>query len=340
MANTSILVYETTAAEKEPDYQLMQDVYNFLYKYVLVIVAIVGIPGNFVTMLVNLRAHNRKLSVCVYMTATAIADNVVLVAAVSYLVCVTWGFGSAIQGSFREVFFQLEWYLAFCPAMLSGLFLAEMSVDRLIAVAFPMAATRLCTNKRAYITVGVTTAIIAPLNINIFYTYQHYEDKDTGLETLITDFENQDIEMLVSAFQLFFGTACPFAVIIMSNIVIIFKLKKASEERSEMQGGAGNTEKTNYLTRMLLFVSFAYVVTSIPYRLYFFIMDTPVLTKMYVMTERYWSLRYNLQYVFFLTLWYCNFAINFPLYCIGGGHRFRNDTKYILRYCDVRRVKH
>jgi hypothetical protein len=106
MENSTTALFEQTRAHDEPDYSFMRIVYDFMYKYVLVIVAIFGIPGNLVTMLVNLRKQNRKLSVCVYMTATAIADNVVLTAAISYLVCVTWGYGTAIKGTFREFFFQ------------------------------------------------------------------------------------------------------------------------------------------------------------------------------------------------------------------------------------------
>jgi hypothetical protein len=64
--------------------------------------------------------------------------------------------------------------------MISGLFLAGMSVDRLIAVRFPMAAARLCTTKRAKVTVISTTVSIGIVNIQRFYVFEYMEDLETG----------------------------------------------------------------------------------------------------------------------------------------------------------------
>jgi hypothetical protein len=53
--------------------------------------------------------------------------------------------------------------------MLSGLYLAEMSVDRMLAVKYPMAATRLCTTKRAKVVVGVSTITVLIVNLYLLY---------------------------------------------------------------------------------------------------------------------------------------------------------------------------
>jgi uncharacterized membrane protein len=64
--------------------------------------------------------------------------------------------------------------------MLSGLFLAAMSVDRLLAVRFPMAATRLCTTTRAKITVVLITIPTVAINVNTFFVYEYIEDIKAG----------------------------------------------------------------------------------------------------------------------------------------------------------------
>jgi predicted secreted protein len=76
--------------------------------------------------------------------------------------------------------FRFAWYVTYTCAILSGLYLAEMSTDRLIAVRFPMAAPRLCTTSRAHKTVIITTILIAALDLNIFFTYQYIRDPETG----------------------------------------------------------------------------------------------------------------------------------------------------------------
>jgi hypothetical protein len=65
-------------------------------------------------------------------------------------------------------------------SILSGLFLAGMSVDRLIAVRFPMDAQRLCTTSRARTTILVLSVLISVLNGHIFFVMQYFKDKELG----------------------------------------------------------------------------------------------------------------------------------------------------------------
>jgi hypothetical protein len=65
-------------------------------------------------------------------------------------------------------------------ATISGLYLAAMSIDRLIAVRFPMAAIRLCTTKRANVTVLLITFSILAINTNIFFVFKYVEDIESG----------------------------------------------------------------------------------------------------------------------------------------------------------------
>jgi hypothetical protein len=94
----------------------------------------------------------------------------------------------ASLASFNDMYFAFFvitcirwiWYLVYLFAILSGLFLAEMSLDRLIAVRFPMVAVRYCTTSRAWKTVIVTGFVIALMNANVFYTYRYHRDDVLG----------------------------------------------------------------------------------------------------------------------------------------------------------------
>jgi hypothetical protein len=77
----------------------------------------------------------------------------------------------------------MMWYQAYAFGVLSGFYLAEMTIDRLIVVRFPMAAPRLCTTRRAVITIVVTFILVCGLNLYIFFTYRYVRDEETG-ETL------------------------------------------------------------------------------------------------------------------------------------------------------------
>jgi hypothetical protein len=49
------------------------------------------------------------------------------------------------------------------------------------------------------------------------------------------------------------------------------------------------------------------------------------------MTRLYWVVRYGVEYWFIHEIWYQNYSINFYLYCIGGGRKYRNDVKVVLK---------
>jgi hypothetical protein len=141
------------------------------------------------------------------------------------------------------------------------------------------------------------------------------------------------VELLVSGFQLLIGAVLPFLIISGCNIIIIVTVKLASEKRVEMEAGQGQKwrKESEYLTRMLVFVSAAYVVTSAPFRLYYLIIDIPAVSKIYDMTNEYWILRFNAQNEFLYDIWCCNYAFNFYLYCVGGGQKYRRDTIEIIK---------
>ncbi|XP_064622888.1 uncharacterized protein LOC135485084 isoform X2 [Lineus longissimus] len=229
------------------------------------------------------------------------------------------------------------WYVIYLFAILSGLFLAEMSIDRLIAIRFPMSAVKFCTRFRAWKTIIFTTILITVLNANVFWTYAYSMDEELGTDTMRASVpEYPGVEALAVGFQLGFGTFIPFSVIIFSNMWIVITVHEANKERevmetSQSQGKKKRNKDTKYLTRMLILVSIAYVALSMPYRLYDAILNLPALKKFYNMRDIYWILRYGVEYCTINEVWYLNFGINFYLYCIGGGRKYRKDVKTVLR---------
>jgi hypothetical protein len=107
---------------------------------------------------------------------------------------------------YRDFTFQFRFhvYMVSISGMSSGLFLAAMSIDRLIAVRFPLAAARLCTAKRAKLTVILIPIFIMIFNINIFFVFDYFEDKKTGI---IEEFRRKNRQLPLLQFsvnQVFF----------------------------------------------------------------------------------------------------------------------------------------
>jgi hypothetical protein len=146
---------------------------------------------------------------------------------------------------------------------------------------------------------------------------------------------NLAMKNLVLAVHVAFGTVIPLTIIILCNVWIVATLQMASKKRKEITAGSRESE-TRYLTRMLIIVCVAYVILSLPWRMYDLIISIPHIFEMYDFKQEYWRLRYDLQYVAFVNVWYVNHAVNFYLYVIGGGRKYRRDIAVLLSRCRSR----
>jgi hypothetical protein len=128
-------------------------------------------------------------------------------------------------------------------------------------------------------------------------------------------------------------------MIITSNIIIIVTVKSAAKSRMTLQSNQGDRKmklkekernETEYLTRMLIFASIAYVMTSLPYRLFQVVLLIPQVAAQFDLTDYCDFIFYNFAIDSFYALWIWNFAVNFYMYVIGGGKRYRKDIKEVF----------
>jgi hypothetical protein len=145
--------------------------------------------------------------------------------------------------------------------------------------------------------------------------------------------EYPDLVEFGSYFQMIVGTILPFGTIFSSNVLIIITVQHAAENRRKLESRNVNQKQkeTAYLTRMLMFVSFAYVIITLPYRLFHVCMKIPVIAEIYDMTDPYWREKYALGAWILHIVWCLNNSLNFYLYCMGGGRRYREDALNVMR---------
>jgi hypothetical protein len=141
-----------------------------------------------------------------------------------------------------------------------------------------------------------------------------------------------EIQQVLSFFNILLAVVIPFSIILGSNLIIIITMRAASRERKKMESTRTDIRNdTSYITVMLLFVSVAYIVTSFPYRLLDPILEIPEVKATFDMTKLYWKLCIGIAVYTTVNIWFLNFGLNFYLYCIGGGSKYRNDTKEVIK---------
>jgi hypothetical protein len=96
MGTTETFLVWTRAESEKRTHEELWVFYNILVKYVWMIPLTIGVPGNIISILVANRKRNQSLSPCIYMTAMAVADTLLLLMQPCFFLLTKWGLGSSI----------------------------------------------------------------------------------------------------------------------------------------------------------------------------------------------------------------------------------------------------
>jgi hypothetical protein len=133
--------------------------------------------------------------------------------------------------------------------------------------------------------------------------------------------------------QLCFGSVLPFFIIVCCNIIIVITVWKSSGAKltSQKSVGLDREKETRYMTKMLISVSAAYILMTMPLRIYDLSMGLLQKLHLYDLNDPYSKLLYVAQLKMLGVLWYFNFAINFYMYLLGGGKKYRAEVVALFR---------
>ncbi len=121
-----------------------------------------------------------------------------------------------------------------------------MTIERYIAVALPLQASRLCTVKRAKISTSILALIVLCVNFHFIITHALVGETEELLECKAT-------ELIYSSFMntvwpwidLFIYASLPVSLIFIFNILILNNLFKASNSVKNFRQPLNITRKTN-----------------------------------------------------------------------------------------------
>ena len=123
---------------------ILYKVGNGINKYYLPIVAVVGSIGNTLSLMVVLQKHNRRISCCVYMAFLAVSDQCMMAYAWYYWVDSVPAPRVHSDYECRAAAWMFQFFSNY-----SIYLILFMTLDRCIAVRFPLKALVICTPKRA-----------------------------------------------------------------------------------------------------------------------------------------------------------------------------------------------
>lgn len=309
-----------------PEYRLERA----LMLYVPPIFLILGTVGNLLSFIILMRRSMRRYSTYLYLATLSITDTLVLYIGLLRLwVGELTGYDPEDQSDGMCKAINLVGYTI---STYSVWLIVAVTVERFVAVCYPLRAPSLCNRRRAcHVMLGLLVTLFC-INLHFIWTAQitieqekQYCDGGSNYVTLVTVVWPWVDACLYSIL--------PSSVILILNIIIIRNVITAKKSRAEMQSAGGRKpdprrgHETSYkLTFMLLTISFSFLITTFPMNIS--LISTPFYST-YSNRDPIIA-RFNLVRAITTLLMFINHSINFFLYC-ATGQKFRQQL--ILMMC-------
>ena len=278
-----------------------------IIKWVFPVIIMVGTVGNVLSFVVLTRRPMVSSPVSCYLSVLAVADTLVLYVSALQVVIRVWTGIKLLHLS--VVTCKIMKYLWYSCSYFSAWTVVAMTTDRFLAVWFPFKASKLCSLRRARLTVVGLASLILVGNLYHFWTTDLFM-KFGGMTC-----STQDLTMsiLVPWLNLIIYSIIPFTFVLIFNVLIAVAL-------FQTRPSTRSTTDVHKLSCMLLAVSFAWLVLSTPYTVIDIVRHVDICGRSCAST-RIVIICYMFAYL--------NHSINFFLYCLTG-RKFRNQ---LIKMC-------
>lgn len=312
-----------------------RDVVRYLWMIGGPVIFVVGVCGNALIVAVMTQSRMRGSSTGVYLTAMAVADSMVLVTGI----VPEWleAAGTVVLKEWHQAACKIEKFLFYTSADTAVWFLVIFTVDRFIAISFPLKKTNFCRSSRAKLSCTVTLVIATLKNVHVVgtrgtqYRIPPANETDVAVEaaaavlvsncgkpTAACEYFEDFIRPWI-AFAVV--SVLPFCIILLCNIFIIAALLRVRQLRTEHSITSTSDRSLLQMTAMCLSASFCFLICVTP-------------SIVLLIGKPYWrdanESAYEIAKVVNNQLVFVNHSVNFFLYCVTG-RRFRNAISSVFR---------
>ena len=274
----------------------------------------IGTVGNSLVILVILLSSLRKSVFMTLLMFLAVTDN-------SFLWNVTAGHIAAVGYLFPSTLLKcrLMSFIYYTTGITSSWLLVLISLERFIAVAYPLKVHIYCTMKRTYILISIIGVVASLSSLSQFFTCSVSNKQGKTLCKLTGSNPLHDLIFTLTVGIMY--TTIPFCIITTFNVLTIKKIKLRKSLQSDLHF---NSKQNIPLVAMMLAVSGTFAVALFPSMTYLLFQ----VIYQYSSEQRLTIHAQDYGIVFLLD--YFNHSVNFILYCLTGS-AFRKAAFNIFR---------
>ena len=309
---------------------------SILYCALWPIICSCGMGGNILTLVVLFRVNDSSTALQ-YLKSLAVADILTIainIAYIPFMVCQLFWPEEYLSWAVKS-YSILQLYLS--AGKISKCIIVAIVFDRVVAVTWPFRYKAICTPVRTTAAIVIIFMLIiattTPYIVNTFM----YGFKTDGNRTIGPSAQSEAGHFMVYYIhttkwlpahifvnRLLFDLI-PIPLVIAGNIVIIIGLRKAGAVKSTPDDASNQRKyQDRQLTKLLLFLSFSFLVLCAPF-------DLLGLFTLINSSQKIVPLGFFLQEIF-RTLTLINSSINFVIYAVMN-KRYRQGYMSILVCC-------
>ena len=291
----------------------------YLNGVVTICVILLGLVGNFLTVVVLTRKTMRSSTNC-FLTGLALWDMMVLVC--TLLLMTLSHFSSSYRETVQPYIVVYIYPLALVAQTSTVWITVSFTVERYIAVCHPLKAARMCSINRARIVIISVSVVSFLYNMTRWFEYEivHLASKNSTVMTTVfyefnkTEFGNNLLynKIYYSYFYPFIMFVIPLSSLAIFNTCLIHAVKKSQKQQKDMNV---RQSRENNVTIMLVSVVIVFMMCQVPAAVY----NVAYAIDLETVENRLGWLILSPVRNFLVTF---NSAINFLLYC-AFGQKFR-----------------
>ena len=297
---------------------------TILYCAIWPIICTCGILGNTLTLIVLFRIKESSTPLQ-YLKSLAIADIFTITIRCAYMPFVWWQlFWPDIYKTWTIQSFSILW-VSSAVDKISKCIIVAIVLDRVVAVIFPLRYKISCTKVRiTWVIVSMSIVIISTTFPFIVDTFLYmYESETGGNRTteassqsegkfyLLYYIHTSKVKIIHLVINRFLFDLLPILIVIAGNIIIIVGLRRSrSIKYASEDANIQRKYQERQLTKLLLFISFSFLVLCAPNDLFTFF--TISNCSVNVVPHRH---RCYIEEIF-RTLTLVNSSINFVIYAV------------------------
>ncbi|XP_074654688.1 C-C chemokine receptor type 7-like [Tubulanus polymorphus] len=292
----------------------------FLYGCPLLIV--IGTLGNALTVLVlNVKKETRKSSTSLLLSVLAVVDTSVLLTGLLRQWIIRLKGIDIRDNPDSPAVCPIHLFLTYTTFSLSAWMVLLVTIERYISVVKPIKAKYLCTRRRMSVASAMTILGISALNGHILGGWRLEKTGSGKFACTMPERNYYKFFVEVQVWQhCLTYSVIPFMMIVFCNTAIIRRLHLAKLEfAGRSTRDDTKKDKSNSLTKMLLYVNLMFLLTTLPVSGLIIYQER----RNFGYTEKDPPL-IRILYPTFIYLSYVNNACNFFIYCFSG-RKFRAD---------------